>query len=157
MAGSYKHTQCGYMILATLGLGLLFIIAFGSWALLTNFDWVAFAVLVAVVALLAMSLLLFSTLTVTVTVAVAGGVLEVRFGPVSLLRKRFALGDIESCQAVKNRWWYGWGVRLTPRGWLFNVSGLDAVEIKMKNGKTYRIGTNEPQALEAALRGAIGI
>jgi hypothetical protein len=49
---------------------------------------------------------------------------------------------------VRNRWWWGWGIRRIGRGqWLFNVSGLDAVELSMKNGKTYRIGTDEPQRL----------
>ena len=35
------------------------------------------------------------------------------------------------------------------------LQGLDAVEIVMKTGKTYRIGTDEPEALEAAIRRAI--
>jgi len=35
--------------------------------------------------------------------------------------------------------------------WIYNISGFDAVEIKMKNGKTYRIGTDEPQKLEQAI------
>jgi hypothetical protein len=38
---------------------------------------------------------------------------------------------------------------------IFNVSGLDAVEIKMKNGKIYRIGTDEPKQLERAILQAI--
>ncbi len=38
--------------------------------------------------------------------------------------------------------------------WLFNVSGRDAVELKMKSGRTYRIGTDRPDALEAAVRAA---
>ena len=35
--------------------------------------------------------------------------------------------------------------------WIFNVSGFGAVEIRMKNGKIYRIGTDEPKALESAI------
>jgi len=35
--------------------------------------------------------------------------------------------------------------------WIYNVSGFDAVEIKLKNGKTYRIGTDESQKLEQAI------
>jgi len=34
---------------------------------------------------------------------------------------------------------------------IFNISGFDAVEIKMKNGKIYRIGTDEPKKLEQAI------
>jgi len=48
---------------------------------------------------------------------------------------------------VRNQWWWGWGIRLIPGGWLYNVSGLDAVELKMKNGRIFRIGTDEAQRL----------
>ena len=39
--------------------------------------------------------------------------------------------------------------------WIYNVSGFDAVEIIMRNGKIYRIGTNTPGKLEAAIKQAI--
>jgi len=57
---------------------------------------------------------------------------------------------------VRNKWWYGLGIRLTPHGWLYNVSGLDAIEIVRRSGKTFRVGTDEPKALAAALRAARG-
>jgi hypothetical protein len=38
---------------------------------------------------------------------------------------------------------------------VYNVSGFDAVEIKLKNGKRYRIGTDEPKDLEQAIRNSI--
>jgi hypothetical protein len=31
--------------------------------------------------------------------------------------------------------------------WIYNVSGFDAVEILMKSGKRYRIGTDQPEEL----------
>ena len=92
-------------------------------------------------------LALFANLTVTVS----SGRLFVRFG-VGLIRKSFRIGDIVGVDSVRNRWYYGWGVRYTPHGWLFTVSGLDAVEIALENGRKYRIGTDEPQTLLAAIR-----
>jgi hypothetical protein len=80
--------------------------------------------------------------------------LEARFGP-GPIRKRFKLNEIESCQVVKNHWYYGWGIRLTPHGVLYNVSGFHAVEIKLRTGKKFRIGTDVPQELEEAIRQAI--
>ena len=67
------------------------------------------------------------------------------------------LREIISVRAVKNHWYYGWGIRFWfwPRMVIFNVSGFDAVEIKMKNGKTYRIGTDEPKNLEHAIMQSI--
>ena len=38
-----------------------------------------------------------------------------------------------------------------PYMWIYNVSGFDAVEIILKNGKIYRIGTDVPKELEVAI------
>ncbi|MBU0456742.1 MAG: hypothetical protein ABH824_07130 [Nanoarchaeota archaeon] len=90
----------------------------------------------------------FSTLTVTVD----NKNLKIKFG-YGIFRKSFLLKEIISVRAVKNHWYYGWGIRfwLWSRMWIFNVSGFDAVEIKMKNGKVYRIGTDESDKLEQAI------
>ena len=68
-------------------------------------------------------------------------------------RKKFKLKEIISAKAVKNHWYYGWGIRVWfwPYKWIYNVSGFDAVEIKMKDGRIYRIGTDEPKKLEHAI------
>ncbi|MGI9463088.1 MAG: hypothetical protein ACR2OM_04075 [Aestuariivirgaceae bacterium] len=68
-----------------------------------------------------------------------------------LWRKSVRRADIASAQAVRNSWWWGWGIRYYGKGWLYNVSGLDAVEIVLKSGKHIRIGTDDPQGLADAL------
>jgi hypothetical protein len=70
-----------------------------------------------------------------------------------IYQKKFSLNDIMSVKTVKNHWHYGWGIRkwLWPKMLIYNVSGFDAVEIKLKNGKTYRIGTDEPKKLEQTI------
>ena len=91
---------------------------------------------------------LFGTLTVTVD----QDAVSCRFGPVGLIRKRLALADIRRAAAIRTSPLWGWGLRLTPRGWLWNVWGLDAVEFEMTNGTRFAVGTDEPLALIAALR-----
>jgi hypothetical protein len=39
--------------------------------------------------------------------------------------------------------------------WIYTVSGFDAVEITLKNGAIFRIGTDEPKALEQSIQQAI--
>jgi hypothetical protein len=39
--------------------------------------------------------------------------------------------------------------------WVYNVSGFDAVEIQMRNGRIKRIGTDEPRKLEQAIQQVI--
>jgi hypothetical protein len=56
-----------------------------------------------------------------------------------------------AARIVRNRWWYGFGIRLIPHGSLWIVWGLDAVELNLVTGKVLRIGTDEPGALLAAI------
>jgi len=135
MTPRYSHTQVGWVIIAFV-LGALVIIS--MVLILHEFHWIAF--LAATVLLIA--LLLFASLTVLGHETY----LEIRFG-IGLVRKKFALKDIQSCKKVRNSPAYGFGIRLIPGGWLYNVSGLDAVELQMKNGKKYRIGTDVPDEL----------
>ena len=90
---------------------------------------------------------LFSSLKVPVTASE----IKLLFG-MGLIHRTISRDSIESVAAVRNSWWYGFGIRLTPHGWLWNISGLDAVEITYKDGKKFRIGTDEPEKLLQALQ-----
>lgn len=65
--------------------------------------------------------------------------------------KSIDFAEIVSVAAVRNRWWYGFGIRWIPGGWLWNVWGLDAVELQLTSGRKFRIGTDEPGVLLLAL------
>ena len=66
---------------------------------------------------------------------------------------RIKINEVASSKIVSNKWWYGFGIHgWWGKGWLLNVSGLNAVELKMKNGMFYIIGTDEPQKLNAAIQ-----
>jgi hypothetical protein len=136
----YEHRQPGWLLLGMIGgAAALFLIVASQEPHIT---WP----LILPLAVLAICAYLFSGLTVRVDRTSVSA----RFGP-GLIRKTISLSDIASCAPVRNRWWYGWGIRKIPHGWLYNVSGLDAVELKMENGRVYRIGTDEPRALASAI------
>ena len=140
---TYRHTQFG-TVNVVITIAILPLVLLPAW--LAGADTVAALIAVLLLGILA----LFHNLTVEIDAEH----LRISFG-IGLIRKRFPLDQIDTCQPVRNSWLYGWGIRLTPRGWLYNVSGLDAVELKMKSGKTCRIGTDEPAVLAAALREAL--
>lgn len=72
---------------------------------------------------------------------------------IGLIRESYALSDIENCTPVRNSAMLGVGIRMTPSGWLFNVSGLSAIELTFKNRKTkIRIGTDKPEEIAAVVR-----
>jgi hypothetical protein len=143
-ATHYRHTQIGWLMLVALVLPAGLIVLF----LATTQLWVPLGLVLAV---LLVSAALFSTLTVEVDARQ----LRFRFGP-GLIRKRIDLADVRHFAVVRNPWWYGWGIHFTPRGVLYNVSGLGAVELHLDNGKRLRIGTDEPEALCHALEQILG-
>jgi hypothetical protein len=81
--------------------------------------------------------------------------LKFYFGP-GIVKKHIPYNEIKTAEKVRNQWYYGWGIRWYGRGWLYNVSGLDAVELTLASGKQLRIGTDEPDKLLAFLGTKIG-
>ena len=140
MIKRYEHTQFGYFITIAIVAAM---VAIGIIMTDMGINWIAAAVLVV----LAVIVVLFHRLTVVINEEE----LVVRFGP-GVIRKRFKLNEIESCQAVKIPWYYGWGIRATPQGMVFRVSGFHAVQVKLTTGKEFLIGTDVPQELEEAIR-----
>jgi hypothetical protein len=136
----YRHTQPGLSIL----LLCLVAIAFDIAIIRQTGQWIPAAA--ALVVLIAVAIL-FSSLTVEVS----DDELRWRFGP-GLWTHRLALGDIETVAVVRNQWWNGFGIRMASGFRLYNVSGLDAVELRLKSNEIRRIGTDDPQGLANALQ-----
>ena len=145
----YEHTQTGTFLRAVLrGFAL---ISVGS-GVLTAFKSTIRRALPLMVASMVLGACAF--LFDSLTVKVSRTYISLKFG-IGIIRKRFALVEVQNAAIVRNRWYYGWGIRLTPSGWLYNVSGLDAVEIQLRNGRKYRIGTDEPVELLSVIQAAL--
>lgn len=139
----YRHTQVGYLLIIIYAVVML---VFTALKVGTHEEPI-YRIAMLVVALV---LVIFATLTVAVDDR------RVRvFFTFGLIRRTIALRDIEAAQVVRHQWYYGWGIRLTPSGWFFGVSGLNAVELKLHNGKSFRIGTDDPHGLADAINRAI--
>ncbi|HPF02746.1 MAG TPA: hypothetical protein PLE95_06055 [Bacteroidales bacterium] len=75
---------------------------------------------------------------------------------IGLIRKTFPLSDIESCKPVRNSRMTGMGIHLTSSGWLYNVSGRDAIELTFKSSRNrIRIGTDKPEEIIKVLEESI--
>jgi hypothetical protein len=142
MVDRYQHTQRGTVMIggmAVLAIGCAII----AYTLPSPARWGMLAAMLGLVVLA----WLFSSLTVSV----GDGELQWRFGP-GFWRYRMALADIAGVSVVRNSLLNGFGVRTRPGFRLYNVSGLDAVELELKSGDVRRIGTDDPAGLAAALR-----
>ena len=138
----YQHTQIGHAIVWS----LLAII------LIVNGGLGHHAPPLAVSIMLLVCLILFYRLNVTID----DETLCASFGP-DIIRKRVPLADIVRCEPIRIRWWYGWGIHVTPCGWLYNVSGFDAVAITLRDGRKFALGTDDRHGLTAEIRDAIRV
>jgi hypothetical protein len=137
----YRHTQVGIVILV-----VCLVVALLGAAMMWQKSQTPMILMLAIVAAVAV---IFHSLTVEI----GDNELRWHFGP-GFWTYRLPLDDIQSVAAVHNRWWNGFGIRVAPGFTLYNVSGLDAVELKLKSGEIRRIGADDPQGLAAALRSA---
>jgi hypothetical protein len=140
----YNHTQPGWVIIVLMSTAVVFFI----FAMNSARDMLPGVIGMTVIVL---CLGLFYKLTVIID----DKYLRLKFA-YGIIRAKFLLEEIGSCKIVKNPWYYGWGIHYLGNGWIFNISGLYAVEITMKNGKVHRVGTDEPEELEKALKSILG-
>jgi hypothetical protein len=92
-------------------------------------------------------LLVFYKITITINDA------HVSFSlGIGLVRRNYPLQTIAGCIPVVNSPLTGIGIRLIRNGWLYNVSGSKAVELRFTDRKqVVRIGTDNPEAVAAEI------
>lgn len=133
---TYQHTQPATTIL--ISVGILFAVF-----LLTS---VAVHPMIFGTMLLPISAWIFRSLTIEIT----DTHLTWYFG-FGWPRKSVPLSEIASVEPIRTGFWNGWGIHYTPRGWLYNVSGYGAVAVRLRNGKQFCLGTDEPAELARRL------
>lgn len=140
----YDHTQYGY----TGALTTVFLVAlmWGSFqSAFEESDWIGLLIVSFAILMVALTFW-FSKLTVTV---VQGGI-TAAFG-LGKPHRMIQLSDVTEVRQVRNSWVEGWGLRKIRNGWMYNVWGLDAVELELASGSVFRIGTDEPDKLSTAI------
>ncbi len=135
---TYQHTQWANTILAFLIPSFLGL-AIGS---------IFFHALILVAIIIGVTCWIFRSMTIEIS----NSELVWYFGS-GLPRKSASLSEVVSAETIRTSFLNGWGIHYTPRGWLYNVSGFDAVAIKLRNGKQFCLGTDEPEKLAAELKG----
>lgn len=75
---------------------------------------------------------------------------------IGLVSKSYKIEDLSSCSSVTNSALYGIGIRMLPSGWLYNVSGLKAIELRFKHKTSVvRIGNNKPDEISLLIQSLI--
>lgn len=93
--------------------------------------------------ILAFCLLTFYKLTITIS----DDNISFSMGA-GLIKRSYAVSGIAGCKPVRNSPLAGVGIRLMTNGWLYNVSGLGAIELSFTDRKSVvRIGTDDAEGI----------
>lgn len=141
----YNKTQIGWLCITIIGIVWIFLIVgyFNQWG--DNPASLAGVIFVSIIFIIAI------LTCYCFNVKINDKHITIRMG-IGFIRKRIALSQIEKCEIVRNKWWYGWGYKLGPSFVLYNISGFKAIELSLKRRKEkIRIGTNEPEKLKEVI------
>lgn len=134
----YDNTQMGWLILNLMGLIVFFItIAYvNRWGNQPIPTW-GFIFMVVLFVLIA-------SLFYKLRIRIDEEAIHIVYG-IGLIHIRIKPQRVDRVRVVRNPWYYGMGIRLTPRGMLYSIQGMDAVEIEYFKGisKRVRIGSDD--------------
>jgi hypothetical protein len=144
----YRHTQRSFLGLVVV---LVVVAVVGTLMVWRGVDPLGAILAAAVIFVVATLAAAFSVLVVEVDDAAV----RAWFGS-GWPKRVIPHAEIAAVRTVRNRWWHGWGVRWIRGGSMYNVSGFDAVELELRSGRLFRIGTDEPLTLARAIADAHG-
>jgi len=86
------------------------------------------------------------------TTTIAKETIIVSFG-IGLIKKKILLTRVTAVEKVINPWYYGWGIRIIPKGMMYNISGAKAVELRFNDTtRVFRIGTKDSVRLQEEIK-----
>lgn len=149
-AARYSHTQSGriHILLELVAIVLLAII----W-LLPDAEILLLVALTLAGGILFLLAMMFRTLTIREE----DNSLLAKFGPLGVFRRRMPFEKMLSAEAGKTSFIDGLGYHWIPgRGWTMNIAGSDCVIIRLVNGSTLRLGTDDVPGLLAVIERRLG-
>lgn len=142
-AGGYRHTQVGWVLaIATAGAVAIpvgYVVQTGAYVQ---------------AALIGFPILLILGSLSTLTVWVADDEIGLRFG-LGIYRRRIDARSVRAARIVARPALQGLGIRMIDGGWRYAVGGSEMVELHIGDGRRVQIGTDEPEALLAAISSRI--
>ena len=86
-------------------------------------------------------------------VTITPGWLHLRFSPF-FVNQHIPLVELAEFKAIRYQFWRaGYGIHYAPLayGWVYNISGLDGIQLRLADGRRMLIGTQRPQEFVNAL------
>lgn len=135
----YRHTQAGTVVRWAMFAGLLPLPALLLLPVPKAFS-------VGIIAALVIMPLVLGYLLWSLTIEISPAHFKFWFGP-GLIGKTVPLALVAHCEPVTGL--RAWGIHWagTKKGWLYNVSGRQAVAVSLEDGTRFTVGTDEPQSV----------
>ncbi len=145
---NYKETQYGWFVI------ILFLMTIVSMIFLYLEQWGTHPLPKTPFLVMEGIFIVILALFYKMTTSIEEGVVRIIYG-IGLIRIKISPESISSVEAFKVPWYWGVGIRITPKGWLYSLSRFKAVIIKYRTKgkeKTTLIGTSEPEELMSAIK-----
>jgi hypothetical protein len=150
MGGEFRHTQVGTLtivIIAVVAVLTAFALYAASKAAEGHEVTVVKLTTLAVAGVFVFVLASFYAFTIQIV----DGELRFWFG-LGVARRSVPIEEIRSVEIVRNPWYYFWGIKLIPGGWLYSIApGGRAIELVLEDGKKIRLGTDRPEEIKLRL------
>ena len=152
MADEYCYTQIGIITILLIALaGALTAFVFIS-SLESNGRPGPIVTGLVVVGLLILALVSFYSFSIQI----ADGKVNFWFG-FGVGKRSIDIADIWSIEIVKTPWYYFWGIKSIPGGWLYSITpGGRALELVFMDNRVIHLGTDRPEEIKARLDPMIG-
>ena len=142
----YKEEQVGWF--SNLALLLIPAIILILFILEDNLRTDGLILILIVISVFVVSFLLFYKLKVIVN----DKFVIISFG-IGLIRKKILIADLATVRKSRSKWYNGWGIKYLGNGWLYNIQGLNVIELSFINkNNIIRIGTKANSHLEREIK-----
>ena len=154
MGPEYRYTQIGILTILMILLAAVFTaLMFASG--LDSTEGGDTSVLKVTALVVASLFVLTLTSFYSLIIQIADGKLNFWFG-FGVGLKSFPITEILSVETVKNPWYYLWGIKSIPGGWLYSIApGGLVIELIFKDNRKIHLGTNRPAEIKHRLNEAI--
>jgi len=152
MEDKYKYTEVGVATILLILLAGVFTAYVVIAELRTSPGPFLMVVGFAVVGLFIFALAAFYSFTIQI----AGEKLDFWFG-FGVGKRSFDIADIRSIEIVKTPWYYFWGIKSIPGGWLYSIApGGEAIELVFMDRKKIHLGTNRAAEIKERIETVMG-
>lgn len=153
---TYHHTQAGFVIIGAFAIGMLIMVLGARNVTNTTPTGATRTGIFGLVTAVAICVTIVSFLFSSLTIEIRDGELRWHF-TAGVIHGSVRLRDIVEVTQVRSSAAYGWGLRKTPEGTLYSVSGLNAVRVRTRDGHQFNFGSDEPTRLARSLEEAIEV